>query len=384
MSAGEAIPVLWLAKGLGLGGAERLLSLAATHVDRERFRVELAYLLPWKDAFVEEVRDAGVPVHCLAGGRVSDPRWVARLRHLVRSRDVRLVHTHSPVPAIAARTALARPMPAVVHTEHNVWSRYRRPTRVANAVTYGRNAAVIAVSDGVAESVRRPAWAPWLRLPPVQVLHHGIDERRVCSGPHARAEARDVLGLADDEQVVGTVANFTPKKDQRSLLASTARLAASQRRLRVVLVGSGPLEDDLRAQVRREGLASRVLFTGSRDDVQRLLPAFDVFVLSSLHEGLPIALLEAMAAGLPVVATHVGGVPEAMTDGREGYLVSPRDVDALTAAIATLLDDPGLGARMGAEGMGTAARFSIAEAVRATEDLYDAVLARGASVGVGR
>lgn len=367
--------VLWLTKGLGLGGVERLLSLAATHVDPARFHVEIAYLLPWKDAFVDQIRDAGVPVHCLGAARTADVRWVARLRRLVRSRDIALVHTHSPVPAVAARTCLGRSRPAIMHTEHNVWSRYRLPTYVTNTATYGRNAAVIAVSHGVADSVRRPAWAPWLSLPEVHTLHHGIDENLVRRGSTARAEARRVLGLADDAPVVGTVANFTPKKDQRCLLVAARRLASSHPGLRLVLVGSGPLEEDLRSQVRRDDLSAQVVFTGSRDDVQRLLPAFDVFALSSLHEGLPISLLEAMAAGVPTVATRVGGIPEAMTDGREGVLVAPQDVDALAEAIGRLLDDPRLRARMGAAAVETAGRFSITRAVDATQDLYDAVLA---------
>lgn len=365
--------VLWLTKGLGLGGAERLLSLAATHLDASRFEVELAYLLPWKDAFVEQVRRAGVPVHCLGAARTTDPRWVLRLRRLVRSREIALVHTHSPVPAVAARTCLGgRPM--LVHTEHNVWSRYRLPTLVANAATYGRNAAVIAVSQGVADSIHRPSWAPWVHLPSVDVLHHGIDEQLVRRGSRARAEARRLLGLSDAELVVGTVANFTPKKDQRSLLRAARVLVSTHPRLRVVLIGSGPLEQELRTQVRHEGLEAQVIFTGARGDVQQVLPAFDVFVLSSLHEGLPISLLEAMAAGLPSVATQVGGIPEALTDGREGLLVPPGDVDALAGALATLLDDAALRARMGAAAAQTAGGFSITRAVRATEELYEQVL----------
>lgn len=384
MTPGLPPGVLWLTKGLGLGGAERLLSLAATHMDATRFRVELAYLLPWKDAFVEQVRAGGVVVHCLHARRTTDPRWVLRLRRLVRSRDLALVHTHSPVPAVAARVCLGAARPPIVHTEHNIWSRYRWQTLAANAATYGRNDAVIAVSHGVADSVRRPPWAPWLRLPPVQVLHHGIDESLVCRGPAARSVARRLLGLAEDEPVVGTVANFTPKKDQRSLLAAMRRLSSSHPRLRLVLIGTGPLEGELRAQARRDGLTSRIVFTGPRDDVQRLLPAFDVFALSSLHEGLPISLLEAMAAGVPTVATRVGGVPEAMTDGREGLLVAPRDTDGLAHSLAALLDDPARRAVMGAAAVRTAGGFSIAQAVRATEDLYDAVLAGTRSAQVAR
>lgn len=366
--------VLWLTKGLGLGGAERLLATAVGHVDPERFAVEVAYVLPWKDAFVPAIRDRGVAVHCLGATRTTDPRWAARLRRLVRHGGFDLVHTHSPVPAVAVRIALGARRPALVHTEHNVWTRYRWPTYAANAASYGRNAAVIAVSQGVADSVRRPRWARWVALPPMTVLHHGIDEQLVRSGGEARSRARALLGLDAHDQVVGTVANFTPKKDQRSLLAAVQSLVAGHDRLRLVLIGSGPLEQALRVQAQQMDLGDRVLFTGARDDVQTLLPAFDVFALSSLHEGLPIALLEAMAAGIPCVATRVGGVPEAMTHGAEGLLVPPSDSDALAAAIAGLLDDSQRRAALGAAAARTAARFSIAHAVRVTEGIYADVL----------
>ena len=373
-SAGPA-RVLWVTKGLGLGGAERLLALGLPHIDPDRFEVEVAYVLPWKDALHEEIRSYGITVHCLGAPR---PRaaWPARLRRLLRARGYGIVHTHSPVPAVAARFLRPRGT-AVVHTEHNEWPRYRRPTRVANTVTYRRNDAVLAVSQGVADSIRSPRWASRLQLPPVEVVHHGIDESRVRRGPKARATARKRLGLEDWHEVVGTVANFTPKKDQRSLLHAVGLLARDQPELRLVMVGSGPLEEALRRQASEGALAGRVLFAGSRDDVQEILPAFDVFALSSLHEGLPIALLEAMAAGLACVATRVGGAPELLEDGRSGLIVSPGEPGELAAAIGRSLEDRRLASGFGEEAARTVGRFSIARAVQRTQAVYEEVLARG-------
>ena len=118
--------VLWLAKGLGRGGAEQLLAGCARHVDRNRFDVEVAYVLPWKDALVPELRAVGIPVFCLNGGRPADPRWALRLRRLAHERGYDLVHTHMPVPAVAARILLGGDgvgRPRLVHTEHNLWHR---------------------------------------------------------------------------------------------------------------------------------------------------------------------------------------------------------------------------------------------------------------------
>lgn len=362
--------VLWLAKGLGRGGAEQLLATGAAYVDPARFHVEVAYLLPWKDALVPALRRRGLTVHCLGQRDSVDPRWVGRLRRLVRHGRFDVVHTHMPIPAVAARLALGPRGPALVHTEHNVWPRYRVPTRVANAVTYRRNAAVLAVSLAVADSVPR-RWVPGGKR--VEVLHHGIEIAGVRRGEPARTEARLRLGLPPGAPVVGTVGNMTPKKDHRNLYAAVARIAKTLPETHLVHVGTGPLADQLRSYAGSLGI--KVLAPGMRDDVADLLPAFDVFALSSLHEGLSIALIEAMAAGLPVVCTRVGGVPEVVTDGIEGILVPPSAPAALAEALALLLADPARRVRMGAAGAERAAAFDISRAVRRIEQVYDEVLA---------
>lgn len=343
---------------------------AIPHLDPDRFRVEVAYLLPWKDALAGAMEDRGVAVHCLDGRRELDGRWLLRLRALVRSGDFALVHTHMPYPAIGARLVLSHP--PIIHTEHNLWDRYRQPTRWANAATFGRNRRAIAVSRSVAASIRPPRW---VRAPPVEVVVHGIDVTAVCSGYEARAQARAALGLAADDPVIGTVGNFTAKKDQVTLLSSFHLLLADHPRARLVLIGSGPLEDDLRAAADGLGIADRVSFAGSRTDVPRLLPAFDVFALSSRYEGLPIALLEALATGLPCVTTSAGGIPEVVEDGREGFLVDPGDAVALAHRLGLVLGDDALRQTMGRAAASRGGQFGIGPAVARIQDLYDEVLA---------
>lgn len=367
--------VLWLIKGLGLGGAERILAMAVPALRSAGWDAEVAYVLPHKDAWVSHLREAGVPVHCL-GAPGATRRWPLRLQRLLAAGGYDVVHSHSPVVAAAARIAPGGRGAAMVHTEHNVWSRFRAPTRVANAATLGRVAHLFAVSDGVAASVHRPAWAPWRRLPPPEVLYHGIDETEVCSGSEARTAGRAELGLPDDMAVVGTVGNLVPKKDHRTLLDAFASVAEARERAHLVIVGGGPLETELREQARRLGVEARVTFTGQRPGVAGLLPAFDVFVLSSRHEGLPLALLEAMASQVPVVATVVGGIPEVVTDGDDGLLVPPGDVAALGTAMARILDSHDAAARMAVAGRETAERFSITGAVERMIAAYDEVLAR--------
>lgn len=364
--------VLWLTKGLGLGGAERLLVSTATYLDRDRVRPDVAYVLPRKDALVPQLREAGITVRCL-GESGTASGWVGALRSLIREGDYDLIHTHAPVPAVAARAVTPRCVP-MIHTEHNVWPRYRIPTRWANAASIGRNELVIAVSNGVAESIRAPLPLRLMHLPEVAVLIHGIDPAQVRIGPEARATARGRLGIRHGDRVIGTVGNLTPKKDHATMIRAFARLAGDLDGVHLVIIGSGPLENDIRGLVKHYALHGRVHMLGMRSDVPELLPALDVFCMSSLHEGLSIALVEALAAGVPAVATNVGGIPEAIRHDREGLLVPAGDPGALAEALRRVLVDVELRSRLAETAVERAADFSIEGAVRATEDIYDRVL----------
>jgi glycosyltransferase involved in cell wall biosynthesis len=362
--------ILWLTKGLGRGGAERLLVSLAKRLDRSCFHLEVAYVLPWKDALVPDLESLGTPVHCLGGTRAFDLRWIRRLRSLVRQGRFDIVHTHMPYVAVGARRLRRPPM---IHTEHNTWATYRPLTRWANRLTYPRNTAVIAVSRAVAESIHPIPLARW--WPPVQVIHHGPElPPRTTSRVEERARARVALGVSENALVIGTVGNFTRKKDHSTLLKATARVAERHDPLRLVLVGSGPLEGALRESTKALGLDKQVMFAGSRDDVTSLMPAFDVFALSSRNEGLPIALLEAMGSGVPCVATAVGGVPEVVTDGHEGLLVRPEDPAALADALSTMLCAANVREEAGAHAAWTARWFDLTQAARRTEGLYLEVL----------
>jgi glycosyltransferase involved in cell wall biosynthesis len=366
--------VLWLVKGLGSGGAERLTVLTVPRLDRERFTVEVAYLLADKRDHVTELERQGIDVFCLQARRSVSLNWMVRLRMLLRSGDYDLVHTHSPLPGAAARLVVEATT-RLVHTEHNLWGAYRRPTRIANRLTYARNDAVIAVSDGVAGSIRA-AQRSNRSAPVPETLLHGVDIEDVPSGADSRAAARHRLGVGPKTSVVGTVANLSAKKDHSTLLAAIDLVRHDRPEVVLLLVGDGPLRNALEIQVINRGLEGIVRFLGERDDVAALLPALDLFALSSRYEGLPIALLEAMAAGIACVSTEVGGIPEALRDGVEGRLVPPGDAVALAAAIAAVLDDPVARTRFaGAGEQRVRERFSIDHAVRRTEAIYGEVLA---------
>jgi glycosyltransferase involved in cell wall biosynthesis len=360
--------VLHLIKGLGRGGAEQLLVDAVRHLDRDRRRYEVAYLLPWKDALVGELRSQGVAVHSLDGG--SGTAWLGRLRRLARGRGIGLIHTHSPYPAIGARTAVGAHH---VYTEHNVWQRYHRATYWGNLLTFFRNDHVFAVSDQVRASIRYPSGLGLMTMPPVETLYHGLDMARL----QERADVGGVrleLAIPDDAPLVGTVGNLTPKKAHGDLIEAVSIVRRRLPDVRLVLVGQGPLERDLRERVRGLGLNEAVVFAGYRTDATRLMAAFDVFVLPSRFEGLSIALLEAMALGRAVVATRVGGSPEVIEDGDSGILAEAGDPGALAEAIRSLLDDPSRRARMGQAARRRAGRFDIGAAAARMEEVYEGLL----------
>jgi glycosyltransferase involved in cell wall biosynthesis len=363
--------VLLLIKGLGPGGAERLLVASARYFDRSRFRYVAAYVLPWKDALAPELEGAGVPVTCLGGS--PGVGWVPRLRALVRDEGIELVHSHLPYTGVWARVALGDRV-RHVYTEHNEWGCYRPPTYWGNLLTFPRNDQVFAVSEQVRRTIRYPrALRPALRLPPVETLYHGPAAVGLASRSEARA-LLEGLGIVDSRPVVGCVANFRAEKAHQDLLRAATVVRERIPDACFVLVGQGPLEERTRRLARDLGLTDSVLFAGYREDVARLCAAFDLFTLSSVHEGLPVALLEAMAAGIPAVVTDAGGLPEVVEDGVHGRVVPRRDPAALAAAIVELLRDEGLRARMGRAARERARRFDIRSAVRRMEQVYEALL----------
>jgi len=363
------VRVLWLIKGLGPGGAETLLVSFAKVRDRERFRYHAAYIVPWKTALVPDLEDLGVTVHALGGARRVGPAWPWRLRRLLLTLDVDVIHLHSPSVAAAARLlTLTLPRanrPVIVSTEHNTWDSYGRLTRWLNAATCGLDTARWAVSQRVQASV-------WPRLRSrTSVLVHGIVlGDRVPDRGRARASLRSKWAVGEDDVVLCTVANFRPNKSYPNLLEAARLVIDRTTRAHFVAVGQGPREAQVRELHERHGLGDRFRLLGYRRDVPDILAACDAFVLASEHEGFPIAVMEALSAGLPVVATAVGGVPDAVVPGREGLLVPPHEPEALAEAILELVNDPARRREMALAASLRGNGFDIRGAVQAIEDQY--------------
>lgn len=366
--------VLWLIKGLGPGGAERLLVLNARFRRPERVVYEVAYLLPWKDALVGELTAEGVSSSCLGARNSLDPRWLWRLRRHLSANPVDVVHAHSPLAAVGARLVLRTlprgKRPRMVTTEHNVWDSHTRITASANALTASLDDGRLAVSEAVRDSL------PFRHRQKTEVVRYGVDVAGVQAHAGARDAVREELGFGPETVVVGTVANLRASKGYPDLLAAASLLVSRRPEVRFVSVGQGPLAAELAARRDVLGLGGHFVFLGWRTDAARVLSAMDVFCMASHHEGLPVAMMEALALGLPVVATSVGGVPELVADGQQAVLVPPHRPDLLAAALEVLVDDPDRRADMSAHASAMAEDLSVESAVRRTEELYNEVIAQ--------
>lgn len=362
--------VLWLAKGLGQGGMERLLVNHARFGDRDRFEYSAAFLVERPYNVIEELTALGVRVHDLDGPRTWSPGWVLRLIRLIRSEGIDVVHVQSPLVAAVVRPTLrALPhRPRLVYTEHNSWKNYRPGTQALHGVTFRLDDAHVAVSEPASTSP--PRWVG----PRAEVLVHGIDVDAVSAQASERDSVRHELGVDPTTKVIGMVANFRPSKAYPVMLEAAATLAAKRDDVLFVSVGQGPLQDEIERRAADLRLGDRFRFLGFRPDATRVMAGFDVFALSSDVEGLPVAVMEAKALGLPIVATSVGGLPGAIRDGIDGLLVPPRRPDELALALTRLADSPTLLRELGQASGGSAQNYDARNAVKRLEALYSAGL----------
>lgn len=370
--------ILLLIKGLGLGGAERLLTDALPYLDRTRFAYEFAYILPWKDHLVSQIEQAGFPVHCLAPqkasgvGRLQEIRLLSsvpeQLWRLQNERKFDLFHAHLAVPGILARIVGSFKRIPVVYTEHNMLENAHLFTRWVNSITYGLNDRVLAVSAEVDASIRRYGLHAKSQ---VDVLLNGVAVENVKQEATRSAGLRKELNIPPDHLVVGTVAVFRRQKRLHDWLKVASQIASEREDVTFLLAGDGPEAPLLHAQRQALGLCERVRMPGFRPDGRAILNLLDVYLMTSDYEGLPIALLEAMALGKPVVATGVGGIPEAVEHEREGFLAAVGAVDELAHYTTQLLGDRQLRQQMGQFAERTVMeRFSLKDRVAFTEKLY--------------
>jgi sugar transferase (PEP-CTERM/EpsH1 system associated) len=334
------VHVMQVVYSLGAGGSERLACDLGLRLDPSRVRSSVCAL----DAggpLAADLSRAGIPFHVMGRRPGFDWRVIPRLYRLFRERRVDLVQTHHLVSIVYGGLAARLAGAVLVHVEHEYFSlkrpRARRVLRVLARLCHH----IVAVGEEVQEFLVSEIGLPRSK---VVVIRNGVDV--VLYSPQKRV-LRAALGFAPEDRLIGHVARLEAEKDQETLLLAFRTLLGAHPNARLVIVGDGSRRDDLRQVSTSLGIAERVDFLGSRNDVADILPHLDVFVLSSIHEGLPLALLEAMACARPVVATAVGEVPRVVRNGITGVTVPPGDPAALAASLAVVLERAAWAAAMG-------------------------------------
>lgn len=369
--AGEPLRILGVDPELGYAGGETQVIGLTLALLRSGHHAELA--CDQRGRLYERARREGIECHPLSIRNALDFAAAMRLRHLISHSRYDVVHFHTSRAHSMAPFARGHARALIVTRRMDY-----RPNRLFAPYLYNRAVdAVAAISSKVADALGEAG----VSRDRLRIIPSGVD----CDHFHPadsseREVARTRLGIARDDFLVGTVGMLEVRKGHRYLLEAIAILNRSRgeaSRIKCAIAGDGAMRDELAKLAKELGIASDTLFLGMIGDSRQLLDALDVFVFPSLEEGLGVALLEAMACGLPVVATRAGGVVDIVEDNRSGLLVSPRDPVSLANAIASLANDATRRSQLGgAARMRVSENFSMDAMTKKTIDLYRTCLAR--------
>ena len=373
-----AVPVLHVCdkfgvRGSSIHGVSRLFSWWFPRYDRARYDVSLCGLKHPEPA-TDWLGEQGISVHHLRRGRF-DPRILTDLVSLARKRGTRILHVHGYAAADFGRLAARATGAKLVLHEHFADPAMPPYQFAADRILRSLTDGAIAVSRSTREFLVRERRVPADR---VRLIWNGapLDE----FAPVARERAlrvRRELGLAAEALVVGTIGRLNAQKGHRFLIDAAALVLPRLSRARFLIAGDGDLMGDLRQQAAALGLADSVVFAGHRTDVPDLLGALDVFCISSLYEGTPLALFEAMASGKAIVSTSVDGCREVLEDGITGLLVPPADAKALADGLDRALRDDQLRAELGRQALAASRRYDVRACVDQMQAFYDDLLSSG-------
>ena len=372
---GPALHVAYLTAGLAGRGYDTVL-VAGTVARGEESMAFVARQRGLRIETLDELHREVSPLH--------DARAILRLARLIRRERPTILHTHTAKAGAVGRIAAllageARP-PVIVHTFHGHVLRgyFSAPAtlgfRLLERWLAKATTTLIAVSPEVRDDLVRLGVAPAAKF---RVVRLGIElEERVTTTSDERRDTRRLLGISPDAFVVGWVGRMTAVKRTRDVLEAFRGLLDHETGAYLMLVGDGPDRKQMERSAHELGIAKRCLFLGYQDDVAAFYGAIDVLLLPSANEGTPVSVIEALAAGRPVVATRVGGVPDIVRDGVDGYLVAPGDPNELAERLVRLARDPDRRARMGAEGRARVLqRYTVARLVDDVDLLYRSLLA---------
>jgi len=364
--------ILHIIPNIAIGGAERLVVNLLEAIDKEKFEVAACSLYPKSGTALEqELEQHGIPVYYLGKHKGLDLRMIPRLYHLFRIFRPDVVHLHLSVLRYALIPMVFCGIAGRFHTVHNIAQKeVDAPGKIVHWLAFHIGGVIpVSISYEVAQTVEK---VYNVRTP---IIYNGIPTEDFHTMPSVRSSWRKKEGIKDSEIVFLHIGRFSLQKNHRLLIEAFEQVIKECPNGTLFLVGDGKLRTEIEKIVKGKSLEQKIHFLGLRRDIPELLAGCDIFVLSSDWEGVPMTILEAMAAGRPVIATAVGGVPELVEGGVTGLLVPPQDIQALSKAIVRLADDPSLSEAMGEQGRKRAVeRFDIKLIVRQYEELYLKVL----------
>ncbi len=379
------IKILHIINSLDIGGNERFLLQLLEHLPRDRFHQEVCVPDRGKDATrdlereCERLRTGNTVIRALGN---LDIRVLPRLRRLIAKGRYDIVHTHLIYSQIYGRLAAAAAgTKCVVSSEQNIYNvKARAPFRWVERRLSGWTDRIIACSNEVREHLIREVGINPLK---VVVVPNAVDTNvffpiRKQSPLLAKVgNVRRELGIRDEDVVIGSVGHMSPQKGHTFLVAAMPSVLRRYPRAKFIFVGKGGLRSQLEKQARDLGVEEAIRFAGIRKDVPVVLNCLDVFVLPSLWEGFGTAIIEALACGVPVVATRVGGIPEIVEHGVDGLLVPPGRARALAESILRLLDNPSLRADMIYRGLrNVMGRFGVVRMAETVAKIYSQMFSR--------
>jgi glycosyltransferase involved in cell wall biosynthesis len=343
----KKLKVIHLVEDMKTGGAERVIADIAEGLDRNRYDVRVWCITRGGDT-ADELTEKGIAVMILGISSYHNPFKILKLKRLLREAAPDIVHTHGYFASVIGRLSAQKADVSVIlaHVHSTYWDYKKRHIFMERKLSRFTDK-IICCSKAVENFVRD---FEKIGKGKTAVIYNGVDEERFYpreDTPSIRSE----LGIDENAPLVGTVSSLTPHKGHEYLFRAASLVKEEFPSAKFLIVGDGPLRTELEDLVKNLSVYPDILFTGTRKDVPKILSVMDVFVLpSSFREGLGIAIIEAMAAEKPVVATDIGGIPEVVKQGETGFLVPPGDPRALAKAIIELLQNPEKAREIGKKG----------------------------------
>lgn len=348
------------------GGAEKMLLSLVENLDMHRYKSSILLL---QDGWLNvQLQKRGFKTILIPQNRSYDFSWLFQMMRVLRDSSVDVMHAHEfamNTYGSFASVLTGIPIITTVHGKNYYWEKWRRRSAYRLAAKHSK---MVAVSEDLKQFLVREVS---IKPETIRVLYNGIDSH-LYDLNGTGTDIRKQLGINEKQCLIGTVGSLDTVKGHSYFLKAAAKIVETSMDTMFIVAGSGNLLKSLKKETSLLGIEKNVIFLGFREDIPSVLQCMDIFVFPSLSEGLPLAVLEAMAAGKPVVATDVGGIPEVIGDGQTGFLVPPKNPDLLAEKITFLIRDRALRSRFGHSGRARVQKeFSLQNMVEEYQLLYD-------------